>query len=351
MSDTVTSQLPDDVQLHVQTPLIFSAPLSKVANRPVFLKLENTQPSGSFKLRGIGHSCKLAVKNGASHLVCSSGGNAGMATAYSANRLGVKATVFTMDGLPQPVLKKFSDLGSDIHIGGPIWDICDATAKKYIQKMKDEGKTCHYIHPFDSPVVWDGHSTLIHEVVEQLASAGYEEPGAVVTCVGGGGLLAGIAHGMKHVHWDHVPIVAMETYGADSFNKAVKAGKVVKLDEITSCAKTLGALAVCQEVVDVSQKRKITSHLVDDKTAVECCVLFLRDHQFLVEPACGATLAAVYTGKIREYLEEQSPGTSPIVVVICGGATVDIDTLNGLAAKFDIDTKLEKYYPLEQMRL
>ena len=76
-----------------------------------------------------------------------------------------RATVFTMDGLPQPVLKKFSDLGSDIHIGGPIWDICDATAKKYIQKMKDEGKTCHYIHPFDSPAVWDGHSTLIHEVM------------------------------------------------------------------------------------------------------------------------------------------------------------------------------------------
>ena len=52
MSNSVTAQLPEDVQLHVQTPLIFSAPLSKVANRPVFLKLENTQPSGSFKLRG-----------------------------------------------------------------------------------------------------------------------------------------------------------------------------------------------------------------------------------------------------------------------------------------------------------
>ena len=70
-----------------------------------------------------------------------------------------------MDGLPQPVLKKFSDLGCDIYIGGPIWDICDATAKKYIAKMKAEGKTCHYIHPFDSAVVWDGHSTLAYEVM------------------------------------------------------------------------------------------------------------------------------------------------------------------------------------------
>ena len=64
----------------------------------------------------------------------------------------------------------------------------------------------------------------------------------MVTCVGGGGLLAGIARGMNKVNWDHVPIVAMETHGAESFNKAVKAGKVVKLDEITSCAKTLGKI-------------------------------------------------------------------------------------------------------------
>lgn len=61
-----------------------------------------------------------------------------------------------------------------------------------------------------------------------------------MTCVGGGGLLAGIAHGMEQVGWNHVPIVAMETHGADSFNKAVKAGKPVKLEKITSCAKTLG---------------------------------------------------------------------------------------------------------------
>lgn len=335
----------------MQTPLIYSAPLSKVAGRPVFLKLENTQPSGSFKLRGIGHSCKIAVRNGATHLVCSSGGNAGMATAYAANRLGVKATVFTMDGLPQPVLKKFSDLGSEIYIGGPIWDICDATAKKYIQKMKGEGKTCHYIHPFDSPAVWDGHSTLIHEVVEQLARSGHCQPGAVVTCVGGGGLLAGIAHGMEKVGWNHVPIVAMETYGADSFNKAVKAGKAVKLEKITSCAKTLGALQVCDEVVSLAQKRTILSQLVEDKVAVECCKLFLRDHQLLVEPACGATLSAVYSGKIGEYLKEEAPVTSPIVVVICGGATVDIDTLNDIADKLGVETKLEKYFPLEEMRL
>lgn len=65
-----------------------------------------------------------------------------------------------------------------------------------------------------------------------------------MTCVGGGGLLAGIAHGMEKVGWNHVPIVAMETYGADSFNKAVKAGRAVKLEKITSCAKTLGKAVV-----------------------------------------------------------------------------------------------------------
>ena len=82
----------------------------------------------------------------------------------------------------------------------------------------------------------DTHFT---QAYEHLAKEGYTEPGAVVTCVGGGGLLSGIVHGMKH-QWDHVPIIAMETHGADSFNKAVNAGKLVKLEKITSHAKTLG---------------------------------------------------------------------------------------------------------------
>ncbi len=61
-----------------------------------------------------------------------------------------------------------------------------------------------------------------------------------MTCVGGGGLLAGISRGMTSVTWDHVPIIAMETHGAESYNLALKAGRPVKLPAITSCAKTLG---------------------------------------------------------------------------------------------------------------
>ena len=77
----------------------------------------------------------------------------------------------------------------------------------------------------------------------QLSRAGYNKPGAVVTCVGGGGLLAGVARGMQSIEWGNtVPIVAMETYGAESFNKALDAGKPVKLTSITSVAKTLGTV-------------------------------------------------------------------------------------------------------------
>ena len=72
--------------------------------------------------------------------------------------------MFTMDGLPQTVLKKFSDLGCELYMGGSIWDTCDASARKYMAKLEKEGEKTHYIHPFDSPAVWDGHSTLVHEV-------------------------------------------------------------------------------------------------------------------------------------------------------------------------------------------
>ena len=84
----------------------------------------------------------------------------------------------------------------------------------------------------------------------QLYKAGFEKPGAVVTCVGGGGLLAGIARGMQQTQWGtSVPIVAMETLGAESFNKAVEAGRPVKLDTITSVAKTLGTIMMTLELL------------------------------------------------------------------------------------------------------
>ncbi|KAH9381730.1 hypothetical protein HPB48_010549 [Haemaphysalis longicornis] len=96
-----------------------------------------------------------------------------------------------------------------------------------------------------------GHASMMEEVAADLLEQGFEEgPSAVVTCVGGGGLLCGVLEGMHRVGWRRVPVIAMETHGAASFRAAWDCGRPVTIDGITSLAITLGAKRVCQRVVD-----------------------------------------------------------------------------------------------------
>lgn len=210
---------------HVNTPLLESMGMSKRLGTTVYMKMENSQPSSSFKIRGIGLLCqKLA--NESKGLVCSSGGNAGMAAAYVARKMGVPATIIVPSSTSQLVVQKMQDQGAIVKIIGKIWDDANAEA---LRLADVDGLT--YVPPFDHPLLWEGHSTVVTEVACSLGPG--VTPGAVVVSVGGGGLLCGVVQGLRSVGWSNVPIVAMETVGADCFNAAVKAGKLVALDDIT----------------------------------------------------------------------------------------------------------------------
>jgi L-serine/L-threonine ammonia-lyase len=180
--------------------------------------------------------------------------------------------------------------------------------------MLDEDSA--YLHPFDDPLVWQGHATMVDEVNRSGL-----KPDAVVLSVGGGGLLCGVAEGLHRNGWADVPIVAVETRGAASFHAAVTAGHLVQLERLTSIATTLGAKRVCDKAFEWSQVHTIHPELVSDESAVTSCERFLDDHRILVEPACGASLAILY---------EQSKTLEPfhtVLVVVCGGATVSMEQL------------------------
>jgi L-serine/L-threonine ammonia-lyase len=173
-----------------------------------------------------------------------------------------------------------------------------------------------FIHPFDDPLVWTGHSTLVDEVVR----AGLE-PDAVVLSVGGGGLLCGVCEGLRRHDWDEVPIFAVETHGAASLHAAMEAGRAVTLDKITSVATSLGAKRVCDRAVQWSKERPVHSVLVSDQSALAACERFLLDHRVLVEPACGASLAPLYEG-MAELGKFKN-----VLVVVCGGATATLEQI------------------------
>lgn len=302
--------------LFTHTPLIESLPLAKMAGRDVYLKLENTQPTASFKQRGISYRSLEILKEGYKEIVMASGGNAGLALAYCARKLGIKAHIVVPEATTAEMTKKLELQGAKVYICGKYWNEAN---KKALEIAEEIG--AFYVHPFDHPTIWKGHATMISEVAKAIPS----KPSAVVTCVGGGGLLCGVIEGLRDVGWNEVSVVAMETKGAESFHASVKAGKLITLPKITSIATTLGASRVCPKCMEYAEYYHIISEVVDDSEAISACIKFADDHKMLVEPSCGASLSAVYSGIVPKLIETgQIKGDGPILVIVCGGSDVDL---------------------------
>ncbi len=302
--------------LHIETPLWESAPLSRALGTEVLLKMEAFQPTGSFKLRGHGAACRAARDGGARRVVCSSGGNAGLAVAYASRLLGLDALVVVPHTTPEAMRERIRNEGGEVLEHGAVWDDAHLRA---LELADQEGTV--YVHPFDDPLLWTGHAGLVREV----AAAG-RRPQSVVVAVGGGGLLCGVIEGLHAVGWSDVEVVAVETDGAASFAASLAAGALVSLDGITSLATSLGARTVAAEALAWAERHPVRSWVVSDEAAIDACVRFARDHRVLVEPACGAALAAVY--ERAPALEERDP----VLVVVCGGAGVDLERLTAWRA-------------------
>ena len=160
--------------------------------------------------------------------------------------------------------------------------------------------------------------------MDELAEAGVR-PGALVASVGGGGLICGLYEGLARHGWDDVPLITAETDGACCFARAVGAGRPVRLDAITSVATSLGALQVSDTALARAQAHGATLPMVvSDAEAVRACVALLDDHRLLVEPACGAALALLYSERQRAAVAAAvAARDGPLVVVVCGGSGVD----------------------------
>ena len=303
--------------LHTSTPLLESLPLSHALGVPVFLKMEAFQPVGSFKIRGIGYACQVHHEKGAKRLIASSGGNAGYAVAHAGRMLGMGVTVFVPQSTPTWMREIIRREGATVIEHGASWD--DAHAHAYEVARREAAA---YVPPFDDPLIWTGHASMIDEV----ASAGLR-PGAVVLAVGGGGLLCGVLEGLHRVGWTRVPVLAVETEGAASFARSVNAGRLVTLDRIATVATTLGARTIAAEALSWSRKHPVTPWIVSDPAAVRACLRFADDHRILVEPACGAALSAVYDRA------QPLKGGRPVLVIVCGGAGVSLALLRQWACQ------------------
>ncbi|MFM9379928.1 pyridoxal-phosphate dependent enzyme [Pseudomonas sp. UV AK001] len=298
--------------LHIRTPLILHPTLSTTSRR-IWLKLENLQPSGSFKLRGMGLLCSLAAAQGKRKVVCPSGGNAGLATAVAAASLGLQACIVVPHTTPEATRARIRRTGAEVIVHGKVWDEANQRARELASAADTE-----YVPAFDHPVLWEGHSTMIDEILEDCPQVD-----TVVTSVGGGGLLAGILTGLLRHDRRDCRIIACETRGAASFAAAVQAGHPVRLSKIDTVATSLGAAQVAKWPVQYIGEFDHECLVLSDDDAIMGVVRYASDLRQLVEPACGVSLAVAYLD--HPALAE----ARDVVIVVCGGVSISAQLVAG----------------------
>ena len=299
--------------LHLQTPLLDA----DIHGRRVSLKLENLQPSRSFKLRGIGHLCQHHANRGVTRFVCSSAGNAGYAVAWAGRALGIPVTVVVPETTPEFVRQRIAVLGAEVHAFGAVWDQANTRA---LVLAKKPGSA--FIPPFDHPLLWQGHATLVDELVEQCA----EPPDAILLAVGGGGLLLGVLEGLRRVGWRRTRVFAVEPENAASLAISMERGEVVEVAQPHSVASSLCVKRIAPALIAACRKQPVTPLTVTDREATSACVRLAEDHGLVVEPACGTALAPLYAN------HPQLRGARRVVAIVCGGMVVTLEQLRQWAA-------------------
>ena len=274
-----------------ETPIVRSATLSELAGRDVWLKAENLQRTGSFKVRGaVNRVAALDDGERARGVVAASAGNHGQAVAWAAREAGVPATIFVPQDAPMAKVEATRSYGAVVEMTGASFEEAVATGRRHAEETG-----AVYVHAFEDGVVIAGQGTVGLELVEQL-----EDVETVVVPVGGGGLAAGIALGVESARAG-VRVVGVRT-PPEGF--AVADGIAVK---------QLGELprAILADRIDSMVE-------VSSAEIAQAIVLCLERTKLVVEGAGAAGVAAVLAGRVA--------GHGPVAVILSGG-NVDATTL------------------------
>ena len=220
------------------------------------------------------------------------------------------------------MIAKLREAGARVVQVGASWSEADRHLRE-VELAQDPNGV--YVPPFEHEKIWDGGSTMVDEIGDQMADIG--EPDALILSVGGGGLFAGTMRGIDRVYNGKSQVVVVETKGADSLSQSLQAGELITLPAITSIASSLGALRVSETAFREAQRPNVKSVVLEDREAAMACWRFLDDQRMMVEPSCGASLALCYDGKLKKILPHLT-NESKVVVIVCGGSAVTLDLIS-----------------------
>ncbi|WP_298438641.1 threonine ammonia-lyase [Geobacter sp.] len=292
-----------------RTELIHSHHFSERLGIPVHFKCENLQRTGSFKIRGALNFMLAQPREKLTRgVITASAGNHAQGVAFSADLLGVRATVFMPESTPPQKVQATREYGADVVLAGKNFDEAYAAA---IQTQKESGAL--FVHPFDDHLVMAGQGTIGLEILEELPDVG-----TILVPIGGGGLIAGIATAVKETH-PRVRIVGVESKAAPSMHYSVKRGKILEAPLTVTLADGIAVKKVGKNTFPIVRELVDEVVLVDEEEIALAIVALLERTKLLVEGAGAVTLAALLNGKAGK------PAGKTVCVL--SGGNIDVKTI------------------------
>ncbi|CUQ05378.1 threonine ammonia-lyase [Clostridium baratii] len=294
----------------VKTPLLHSNFFSKQSNNNVYMKCENLQLTGAYKLRGaLNKMMSLSDEEKKKGVVCSSAGNHAQGVAYAANLMGIKATIVMPTTTPYLKVKSTKDLGGNVILHGSVYD----DAYSYAKKLEEE-KGYTFLHPFNDVNVIYGQGTIALEILEDLKNVD------VIVCpIGGGGLISGVALAAKGIN-SNIKIIGVQAAGANAMETSFHLGKLTPLTSVNTIADGIAVKSPGDITFSIIKEYVDEIITVTDDEIVDAFLALSEKHKLIAEASGAASLAA---------LSKLNFEGKNIVSIISGG-NIDMLTITSL---------------------
>ena len=297
----------------LETHLIYSPIFSKESGNKVFIKPENLQKTGSFKIRGaynkISNLTDAEKKRG---VIASSAGNHAQGVAYGAKESGIKAIIVMPKSTPLIKVESTKQYGAEVILHGDVYDDAYKKAKELEEK---EGYV--FVHPFNDEDVLDGQGTIALEILEELP-----ETDIILVPIGGGGLISGIACAAKILK-PEIKIIGVEPEGAASAYEAIKENKIIELKEANTIADGTAVKKIGDLNFEYIKKYVDEIITVSDYELMEAFLLLVEKHKIIAENSGILSVAA--TKKLKEKNKK--------VVSVISGGNIDVLMISSMINK------------------
>lgn len=295
------------------TPLIYSPIFSEESGNNIYIKPENLQKTGAFKIRGAYNKMlKLTEAEKQRGVIASSAGNHAQGVAYAARELGIKAVIVMPKTTPLIKVQSTKKYGAEVVLYGDVYDDAYQKAKELEEK---EGYV--FVHPFNDPDVLEGQGTIALEILEQLP-----QTDVIVVPIGGGGLISGIACAAKQIK-PEIKIVGVEPSGAASATEALKKNKLVTLPEANTIADGTAVKRIGELNFEYIKKYVDEVVTVDDYELTEAFLLLTEKHKIIAENSGVLPLAAL------KKLTDRNKNVVPVV----SGGNIDVLMISSMINK------------------